>query len=240
MSEQIDAELLAIRSNPRFIALKNKNRTPQDNDKFNIYLRREAKLESQKLELRAKKTDYTGTNTPTYVGAKPVWRNQPKVIASRNQDQGKVSRNWVRHPVTLDEIVPKPISTAQPANVKTETPNTAPPVVDEKTYVRKPKRTPTELKKFEETTDRKKDVIQRVVKPRVVPRKSVKKVRARPVTRKTAPPVIVEAYESSSEEIVDEVVPEGVSPDGSSCGSEEGESGYSQEESGSIIDDLDE
>jgi len=225
MSEQIDTELQSIRSNPRFITLKNKNRTPQENDKFNVYKRREAKLEAEKAALISKKTDYTGTNTPTYIGTKPVWRNQPKIIASRNQDQGKVSRNWVRHPVTLDEIVSKPVTNAV-VNVDTETQIKGPQVVDVKTYVRKPKRTPTELKKFEEKTDRKKEVVQRVTKTRIVPRKTLKKATARPTTRKTAPPVIIDEYSSS-----DEVIPGGVSPDGSSCGSEDG---------GSIVDDLDE
>lgn len=190
----VDNEIASIQRDPKYIALKNKTRSKQDNDAYNLYLRRLEKLEGQRPTSSATKTRKTSGNV---VLSKPTWKNQPKTVAHRNQNSNVYTKNWVKDGTPLNEVrVVKP-----PVVEEHVVPLMTPGVVipDNK----KVQRTPTELQKLKE---------KKLVKPKRVaapsrgptPRQklvtatAVKKVQVS-TTRKTAPPVKSHDSDSSDE-----------------------------------------
>lgn len=217
---QIDAEIDAIRKNPSYLALKNKKRSAQDAERFNVYLRQLQRLEAQRQERLAghdvggdSGAGKTFGDAPTFIAAKPAFRNQPAKVAHRNQTAGHVSKNWTRNAVALMDAHPKATNTVE-ENAAAENPGEhySLPVVGHKEVsggrlavhrlLRRKNRTPTALARFREQAQTKISQDSRGSIPTVRPREHVEIVEQefRSTTRKTAPPSARKVTKQSSEE----------------------------------------
>jgi hypothetical protein len=201
----MSAEILAIQNDPAYIRLKNKVRSKQEQDKFNLYLRRLEKLETSNISRRAPIAQKPGGLSAT----KPAWKNQPKTVAHRNQTDGHIQKNWVKdavplavaHPeraaVVVEPVTPSDVATV--AAVEPLVPGGGLVVPDNK----KVRRTPTELKRFEEKSAETK--VRTVPIVSTQPRARIT-ARQEPV-RKVAPIVddSGDSDDSSNEEIIDDL-----------------------------------
>ena len=103
--DNVEAEIEKIRSDPKYLTLKNRNRSQFDKDRFTKYTRRLKSLNVQRQELEKALQSDKSKSSPseragvTYVKRKPAWRNQRETVARNNQDRN-VARNWVRDPDT--------------------------------------------------------------------------------------------------------------------------------------------
>lgn len=215
---QIEAEIDAIRKDPRYLALKNKKRSAQDAERFNVYLRQLQRLEAQRQERLAghdvggdSGAGKTFADAPTFTTTKPAFRNQPSKVAHRNQTAGQVSRNWTRNAVKLMDAHPKVTNSV---DEKTAEPPAEPyslPVVGHQEVgggrlavhrlLRRKNRTPAGMMRFNEKAQSKIAQDSRGSIPTVHPREHVEIVEQtfRSTTRKTAPPTTKKAPEPSDD-----------------------------------------
>jgi len=197
--EEIDAKLEAIRKDPKYIALKNKQRkTPQDMEKFNAFIRQMGRLDAQRTE-RVAENKRNNVESAPYITAKPVWRNQPAAVAKQNQDAGKVAHNWVpENAVPLADAHPEALKLNKAANVVEPEPTPTGPsggrLMVHKLFRRKVLRTPNELKKMQERSANIKTPKGAPEQPRTKATHRVNEepevLNLKPTTRRTAPPVV--------------------------------------------------
>jgi hypothetical protein len=224
--DHINAEIDAIRKDPRYLALKNKKRSAQDAERFNVYLRQLQRLEAQRQE-RLAGHDVGGDSgagknfgdAPTFMSVKPAFRNQPAKIAYRNQTEGHVTKNWTRNAVALMASHPK-TDDVQDQPVEEPTEIYSLPVVGHTEasggrlavhrLLRRKKRTPAEMERFKERAREKLVQDSRGSIPSVLPREHVEIVEQefRSTTRKTAPPNTRKNQDSSDDESYDNVADE--------------------------------
>lgn len=240
---QIDAEINAIRKDSRYLALKNKKRSAQDAERFNVYLRQLQRLEAQRQERLAghdvggdSGAGKTAGDAPPFLAIKPVFRNQPVKVAHRNQTEGHVSKNWTRNAVTLIDAHPK----ASDSATQVVEPPTEPyslPVVGQKEVsgqlavhklLRRKNRTPTGMVRFNAQAQNKIAQDGRGSIPTVLPREQLEIVEQefRSTTRKTAPPNVKKVAQSDDEDSHDNVDADEFNQ-------------YLEGAEGEIIDDLD-
>jgi hypothetical protein len=100
--DKIEADIDQIRLDPKYLQLKNRKRSQHDTIRYNKYTRQLNRLIVQKKAIIKKMRD-AGVKPQKheqepgkYMESKPAWRNQTNKVAHRNQDDGKISRNWVR------------------------------------------------------------------------------------------------------------------------------------------------
>lgn len=214
---QINTEIDSIRKDPRYLALKNKKRSAQDAERFNVYLRQLKRLEAQKQERLAGNVFNDDNNrnvNEIFVDKKPAFRNQPTKVAHRNQTEGHVSKNWTRNAIALMDAHPK-LNEAKEEKVKEPKEPTevySLPVVGHKEVdgghlfvhrlLRRKKRTPTGMVRFNEQAQTKIAKEGRGNIPSVLPREHVEIVEQefRSTTRKTAPPSVKKSTRYSSDE----------------------------------------
>lgn len=195
--EEIDAKLEAIRKDPKYIALKNKQRkTAQDTEKYNALIRQMGRLEAQRKECVAENKRNNVETTP-YITSKPAWRNQPVAVAKKNQDAGKVAHNWVpENAVPLAEAHPEALkltkSVPEPEPVVEVAPSAGRLIVH-RLFRRKVVRTPNEMKKMQERAAVLKTPKGAPAHPRAkaVQEEEPEVLNLKPTTRRTAPPVDV-------------------------------------------------
>lgn len=175
---KILSEIEALSKDPKYLKLKNKKRSAQDTQRYNIYLRQLSRLEKQRRELEKKLADEPAKKkqNDTYIKTKPAWRNQRQTVAHRNQTDADISRNWVRDPQRA-EIAQEMHPAVRRAVVKDEptVPETPLPTTPTRVSVntnpgfRKPvKRTPREMLRFKEAAIKKYNT--KPVQPRARPR----------------------------------------------------------------------
>lgn len=242
--EEIDAKLEAIRKNPKYIGLKNKQRkTPQDMEKFNAFIRQMGRLDAQRKECIAK-NKRNNVDPTTYITSKPVWRNQPVAVAKKNQDAGKVSQNWVPdNAVPLAEAHPEALKLTAFSNKNASEPEPEPTPVPStgrlmvhKLFRRKVVRTPNEMKKMQERAANLKTPKGAPEHPRSKATHRIDEepvVDIKPTTRRTAPPTVAQNDEQDKQN--DEQDKQNV--DGVNDVSEENRDNMFE---GELIDDLDE
>jgi len=243
--EEIDAKLEAIRKDPKYIALKNKQRkTPQDMEKFNAFLRQMGRLDAQRKECVAE-NKRNNVDATTYITAKPVWRNQPVAVAKKNQDAGKVAQNWVpENAVPLAEAHPEALklTTFSTKNVSEPEPTPVPStgrLMVHKLFRRKVVRTPNELKKMQERSANLKTPKGAPQHPRSKATHRIDEepvVNIKPTTRRTAPPTVGQVDDQEEQEEQEEQEVDVNSNDEVENVSEENHDNVYE---GELIDDLD-
>jgi len=188
---RINADIDAIRKDPKYIALKNKKRTAQDTERYNAFLRQLARLETQRNE-HVTNSKNSVSDEAKFLASKPVWKNQPAVVAHRNQDAGAVSRNWVPETAKpLDEAHPEVVAKTAPVEEPVAAPSNATParLMVHRLLKKKVVRTPGELKRFSEQTHPKNKIALRATAVYDAPRSIVERIKDdRAATRRTAPP----------------------------------------------------
>ena len=111
--DRVETEIDKIRLDPKYLQLKNKKRSDFDTNRYTKYTRQLARLEVQKRDVTKKMRDAglkpkKRESAPgKYVESKPAWRNQANKVAHRNQDDGKIARNWVRERKEAKEVAPE-------------------------------------------------------------------------------------------------------------------------------------
>ena len=100
--DKIESEINKIRLDPKYVQLKNKKRTEFDTGRYTKFTRQLERLDVQKKEVEKKmlaageKPKKRETDAGPYMEQKPAWRNQAPMVARRNQNNGEISRNWVK------------------------------------------------------------------------------------------------------------------------------------------------
>jgi hypothetical protein len=110
--DRIETEIDKIRLDPKYLQLKNKKRSQFDTNRYTKYTRQLSRLNVQKRAVIKKMKDAgikpqkREVEPGTFVQSKPAWRNQANKVAHKNQDEGKISRNWVRERKEAKEVAP--------------------------------------------------------------------------------------------------------------------------------------
>jgi hypothetical protein len=108
--DKVETKIDEIRFDPKYLHLKNKKRSEFDTNRYTKYTRQLTRLEVQKkniikqMRTAGLKPNKRESEPSTRVESKPAWRNQHQKVARRNQDDGKIARNWVRERKETKEV----------------------------------------------------------------------------------------------------------------------------------------